>query len=306
MKLISEFANTTWFSDHKGGWDALEKHQEEAKQAPKKRRLRRAIVSPLLTIDLGFHVPQPNFGSLADLTPSKEEVFHHPRTLNPEIAKAVYRKAGIRLEYSPKALKAIREHRTVTFEYGPVGFVWVRPARDDSLRDMLDDETMKTYIVWSPYHDAYRLRQAGSLKFVKAAFEKQGIIVELSGFPFSERRRERMHLPRSVNITLYPFQTRAVDFIISSDGRACLFDEMGLGKTITATTALLQLVRERKASRALIVAPNAVVEQWRGELVQKFNLKPTLVTSKSPLTERCRSLRRPAGHLELRVASNGR
>jgi SNF2 family DNA or RNA helicase len=243
-------------------------------------------VTPLLTIDPPFHVPQPSFGSLANLTPFKDDTFHHPSTLNPEIAKTVYRQAGIRLEYSPKALKTIHEHRTVAFEYDPSGFVWIRPLKDDSLKDILDDETLKTYITWSPYHDAYRLRQAGSLKFAKIAFEKQGIIVQLSGFPQGHPGLERIRLPRSVNVALYPFQRRAVDFILRNDGRICLFDEMGLGKTITATTALLELAKQRKAYRALVVAPNAVIEQWRGELVGKFNLSPTLVTSKSPLSER--------------------
>jgi len=243
-------------------------------------------VSPSLTIDLPFHVPQPNFGSLTNITPFEDDTFHHPPTLNPEIAKTIYRQAGISLEYSPKALRIIREHRAVTFEYDSSGYVWIRPSKDDSLRDMLDDETLKTYLTWSPYYDAYRLRQAGSLKFAKIAFEKQRIMVQLSGFPKGQMGLERIHLPRSVNIRLYPFQRRAVDFIIRSDGRACLFDEMGLGKTITATTALLELVKQKKAFRALIVAPNAVIEQWRGELVQKFNLNSTLVTSKSPLNER--------------------
>ena len=243
-------------------------------------------MTPLLTIDPPFHVPQPSFGSLANLTPFKDDTFHHPSTLNPEIAKTVYRQAGIRLEYSPKALKTIHEHRTVAFEYDPSGFVWIRPLKDDSLKDILDDETLKTYITWSPYHDAYRLRQAGSLKFAKIAFEKQGIIVQLSGFPQGHPGLERIRLPRSVNVALYPFQRRAVDFILRNDGRICLFDEMGLGKTITATTALLELAKQRKAYRALVVAPNAVIEQWRGELVGKFNLSPTLVTSKSPLSER--------------------
>jgi len=258
----------------------------EPKEQVHAKRLRRAIVTPLLTIDPPFHVPQPSFGSLANLTPFKDDTFHHPSTLNPEIAKTVYRQAGIRLEYSSKALKTIHEHRTVVFEYDPSGFVWIRPLKDDSLKDILDDETLKTYITWSPYHDAYRLRQAGSLKFAKIAFEKQGIIVQLSGFPQGHPGLERIRLPRSVNVALYPFQRRAVDFILRNDGRACLFDEMGLGKTITATTALLELAKQRKAYRALVVAPNAVIEQWRGELVGKFNLSPTLVTSKSPLSER--------------------
>jgi len=63
---------------------------------------------------------------------------------------------------------------------------------------------------------------------------------------------------------------------------------MGLGKTVSATAALIELVKARKATRAMIVAPNAVVEQWRGEMSEKFNLLPTPVTSKRPLNERMR------------------
>jgi SNF2 family DNA or RNA helicase len=61
---------------------------------------------------------------------------------------------------------------------------------------------------------------------------------------------------------------------------------MGLGKTISATTALLELVKLGKARRALIVAPNAVVDQWREELTEKFNLQPTIVSSKWSFRER--------------------
>jgi SNF2 family DNA or RNA helicase len=174
----------------------------------------------------------------------------------------------------------------VIFEYDKDGIVWVKPLKDDSLREILDDRTFKTYVIWSPYYDAYRLRQAGSVKFAKRAFESEDVRVQLKNFPQSEVRLTVIRVPRKVNVTLYPFQRKAVDFILRNDGRACLFDEMGLGKTITATTALLELIRQRKASRAIIVTPNAVVEQWRGELVEKFNLEPTLVSSRRTLSER--------------------
>lgn len=256
------------------------------KRKLRQKRLQRVIVGPSLTIRPEFHVPQPSFGSLANATPFHDGFFHHPPTLNPEIAKETYREAGFRLEYSPQAVKLIREHRTVEFEYDPYGFVWVRPLKDGSLKDILDDQTLKTYLTWSPYYDAYRLRQAGSLNFAKEAFEEQGVLIQLKNFPQSRVGAKRIRAPRTVNVALYPFQQRAVQFILQNDGRACLFDEMGLGKTITATTALLALVRQGKAARALIVAPNAVLEQWRGELVDKFNLNPTLVTSRRQLKER--------------------
>ncbi len=249
-------------------------------------RLKRLLVDSSLTIQPQVHVPQPSFGSLTEITPFKDRFFHHPPSLNPGIAKETYRQAGLRLEYSARALKIIREHRALALEYDPDGFVWVRPAKDDSLKDIIDDRTLKTFVIWSPYYDAYRLRQAGSVRFAKEAFESEGVRVELKGFQTREVRQRAIRAPRTVNVTLYPFQKKAVEFILQNDGRACLFDEMGLGKTISATTVLLELIKQRKASRAVIVAPNAVIEQWRGELIEKFNLDPTLVTSKRPLKER--------------------
>lgn len=246
----------------------------------------RLLVGPDLTIRPEVHVPQPEFGLLENLTPFSEGFFHHPPTLNPEAAKAAYEQSGLKLAYSSQALKAVREHRTAEFEYDQWGFVWVRPTKADSLRDILEDRTLKTYLTWSPYYDAYRLRQAGSLLFAKKEFQKQGIRVILKGVPESEIRGPRLRAPSSVNVRLYPFQKQAVQFILENDGRACLFDEMGLGKTITAASAVLELIRRKKASRVLIVAPNAVLEQWRAELVEKFNLSPTVLTSKKTLKER--------------------
>jgi SNF2 family DNA or RNA helicase len=251
-----------------------------------RKRLRRLIVDPSLVVRPEIHVPQPEFGSIVNITPFREGFFHHPVSLNPEIAKETYREAGFRLDYSNQALKLIREHRTVEFEYDPDGYVWVRPVRGDSLKDIIDDQALKTYFVWSPYYDDYRLRQAGSLKFAEEALAQQAVLIRLRNFPKGKIHRRRLRVPTSVNVTLYPFQKRAVQFILQNDGRACLFDEMGLGKTITATTSLLELARQQKATRALIVAPNAVVEQWRSELAEKFNLNPTLVTSKRQLKER--------------------
>ena len=252
----------------------------------RRARLRRVIVDPSFRVTPDLHVPQPGFGSLTSITPLKDGFFRYPVTLNPKLAEETYREAGLRLEFSPQALKLIREHRAVEFEYDPAGFVWVRTVRNDSLSDMLDERTLKTYVVWSPYYDAYRLRQAGSFRFAKDAFEREGLRVNLRNFPHGRMPLSKIRAPRRINVTLYPFQQKAVDFILQNDGRACLFDEMGLGKTITATTALLELVRQKKAFRALIVTPSAVVEQWRGELVEKFNLQPTLVTSRAHLKER--------------------
>jgi SNF2 family DNA or RNA helicase len=254
--------------------------------ATKPVKLKKLLVDPSLRVQPEIHVPEPNFGWLSEITPFRDGFFHHPVTLNPVLAQETYLQAGYKLRYSPAALKLIRDHRTLVLEYDPQGFVWVRPLRDDALREILTDWTFKTYVVWSPYYDEYRLRQAGSLDFARQAFEHEGILVQLRNFPGQEPGLHAIRLTGKVNVTLYPFQRKAVEFILKNDGRACLFDEMGLGKTISATTALLELVKLGKARRALIVAPNAVVDQWREELTEKFSLQPTIVSSKWSFRER--------------------
>ena len=249
-------------------------------------RLKSLLVDPTLRVQPEIQVPEPSFGWLSEITPFRDGSFHHPVTLSPVLAQEKYRQAGFKLQYTPAALKLIREHRTIVLEYDSQGFVWVRPLKDDALREILTDWTFKTYVAWSPYYDAYRLRQAGSLEFAKRAFENEGVRVQLKNFPEQGRRLHAIRPREKISVVLYPFQRKAVEFVLRNDGRACLFDEMGLGKTISATTALLELVKLGKARRALIVAPNAVVDQWREELTEKFNLQPTIVSSKWSFRER--------------------
>ena len=213
-------------------------------------------------------------------------MFHHPATLNPETAKAAFLLAGFKLAYSRDARKIIEEHRAVIFDYDPAGYVWIKSQKNHDLKELLDDATVKTYLVWSPYYDSYRLRQTGSASVVRKLLEEQGIEVTFRGFPQTKLDLPSLQSPKTVNVTLYPFQKKAVDFVLRNDGRACIFDEMGLGKTVSATAALIKLVDAKKASRAMIVAPNAVLEQWRDEMTEKFGLQPTLVTSKRQLKER--------------------
>ena len=247
---------------------------------------RRITVDSSLNIRPPTHIPEPTFGTLVDITPFEDGTFHHPATLNPERAKAAFLLAGFKLAYSREASKIIDEHRAVIFDYDPAGYVWIKSQKNDDIKELLDDATVKTYLVWSPYYDSYRLRQTGSASLVRKLLEEQGIKVTFKGFPQTKLDLPNLQSPKVVNVTLYPFQKKAVDFVLRNDGRACIFDEMGLGKTVSATAALIKLVDARKASRAMIVAPNAVLEQWRDEMIEKFCLQPTLVTSKRQLKER--------------------
>ena len=254
--------------------------------APAQVTPRRIIVDGSLNIRPPTHIPEPTFGALLDITPFEDGTFHHPVTLNPQTAKAAFLQAGFKLAYSREARKIIDEHRAVIFDYDPAGYVWIKSQKNDDIKELLGDATVKTYLVWSPYYDFYRLRQTGSASLVGTLLEEQGIKVTFKGFPQTKQDLPRLQTPKTVNVTLYPFQTKAVDFVLRNDGRACIFDEMGLGKTVSATAALIKLVDAKKASRAMVVAPNAVLEQWRDEMVEKFDLQPTLVTSKRQLKER--------------------
>jgi len=254
----------------------------------RRAELQRVIVDRSLVIRPPSHIPEPTFGLLTDIMPFHDGAFRHPATLNPEIAKDAFLEAGFKLVYSREARKIIHEHRSVLFEYDPAGYVWVKSQKDDPLKEIFDDRTFKTYLIWSPYYDCYRLRQVGSITFLLRFLKEQDVEVTLKGFPQDQTSLASLSISRKPNVKLYPFQQRAVEFVLENDGRACIFDEMGLGKTISATAALIELVAARKARRAIIVAPNAVLEQWRDEMVEKFNLYPTLVTSRRRLEERIR------------------
>ena len=57
-------------------------------------------------------------------------------------------------------------------------------------------------------------------------------------------------------------------------GRAILADEVGLGKTIEAGLVLKELLVRGLARQVLICVPSSLVEQWRGELIDKFDIVP--------------------------------
>ena len=77
----------------------------------------------------------------------------------------------------------------------------------------------------------------------------------------------------SINIKLYPHQLEGVELVLKQmNSRALIADEVGLGKTIEACTVLTELLIRGLVKNALIVTPSSLVEQWDGELQEKFNL----------------------------------
>ncbi|MSP13820.1 MAG: DEAD/DEAH box helicase [Chloroflexi bacterium] len=80
-------------------------------------------------------------------------------------------------------------------------------------------------------------------------------------------------LPLLHGVELLDHQLRTARTVLRRlRGRALLCDEVGLGKTIEAGIILSELVVRGLARRVLILTPPSLLEQWKGEMRQKFGL----------------------------------
>lgn len=76
-----------------------------------------------------------------------------------------------------------------------------------------------------------------------------------------------------LGFTPFDYQVRAAQIILRRfRGRGMLCDEVGLGKTIEAGLVLKEYQVRNIVQRVLVLVPPALVEQWREELVTKFDL----------------------------------
>jgi helicase-like protein/SNF2 domain-containing protein len=96
---------------------------------------------------------------------------------------------------------------------------------------------------------------------------------ELLALRRSTEGRRYASAQRSGRIDANPHQVDAVIFALGRvrEGGCILADEVGLGKTIEAGLVLAQL-RAEGASRVLLVAPKALLGQWRDELFTLFGI----------------------------------
>lgn len=82
----------------------------------------------------------------------------------------------------------------------------------------------------------------------------------------------------TIPAALWPHQER---FRQQNSGRAavrCLIaDEVGLGKTLQAGIILKTRLNQRRAGRALIIAPKAAARQWQSELLLKFAIDAPII-----------------------------
>jgi superfamily II DNA or RNA helicase len=93
---------------------------------------------------------------------------------------------------------------------------------------------------------------------------------------------ELLCLPHLVGVEPLWHQIETVRKVLKQfHGRVLLADEVGLGKTIEAGMVLKEYLLRGMAERILVLAPAALVGQWREELETKFGLSCT--TTQDPL-----------------------
>ncbi len=91
----------------------------------------------------------------------------------------------------------------------------------------------------------------------------------------------------SAKIDLLPHQVVLVDRIARTQPRRFLIaDEVGLGKTIEAALILRELASRGELQRALMIVPAGLVENWRRELNDVFNLDFEVFGAEGDITDR--------------------
>lgn len=84
----------------------------------------------------------------------------------------------------------------------------------------------------------------------------------------------------TTKITIFPHQVEAVYKMLDSYWpRYLLADDAGLGKTIMAGMLIKELELRKRISQVLIIAPAALIYQWRRELIERFDEKFTVMDS---------------------------
>ncbi|NKZ37974.1 RNA polymerase-associated protein RapA [Oleiagrimonas citrea] len=78
---------------------------------------------------------------------------------------------------------------------------------------------------------------------------------------------------KSARIDLIPHQLRVAGMAASRPApRVLLADEVGLGKTIEAGMIVARQIASGRATRVLVLLPDALINQWFVELLRRFNL----------------------------------
>lgn len=88
-----------------------------------------------------------------------------------------------------------------------------------------------------------------------------------------QRRRSKLRGMASGKVSLIPHQLHIANEVGSRYApRVLLADEVGLGKTIEAGMIIQQQWLSGRASRIVILVPDALIHQWLIEMMRRFNL----------------------------------
>jgi len=91
----------------------------------------------------------------------------------------------------------------------------------------------------------------------------------------------------SAKVDLLPHQVVLVHRVANARPKRFLIaDEVGLGKTIEAALILRELASRGEMSRAIMIVPAGLVENWRRELNEVFNLDFEVFGSEGDVTDR--------------------
>lgn len=109
-------------------------------------------------------------------------------------------------------------------------------------------------------------QQLSPIRNVKLELQSQAIILQ-KGF-------DRLQCLSEITIEPRPWQIEsAIKTLRDMQGNAILADEVGLGKTIEAGLIIKELIVRGLINSLLILVPAPLVDQWRTEMLEKFNIE---------------------------------
>jgi SNF2 family DNA or RNA helicase len=124
---------------------------------------------------------------------------------------------------------------------------------------------------------------SGSKPCSPDALEKLWLAIEAAELPLLESAA----ILTSAKVDLLPHQVVLVHRFANTQPRRFLIaDEVGLGKTIETALILRELASRGELERALMIVPAGLVENWRRELNDVFNLDFEVFGSEGDVTDR--------------------
>lgn len=142
---------------------------------------------------------------------------------------------------------------------------------------MVPATTLKQSITWE------QQVIAGLRPGTPEAVEQLWLALEAAELPLMESAATLT----SAKVDLLPHQVVLVHRIANASPRRFLIaDEVGLGKTIETALVLRELASRGELTRALIVAPAGLVENWRRELNDVFHLDFEVFGSEGDVSDR--------------------